>query len=108
MRRVGVEPVVAPAPFAREGRDRHQLDRRHAELAEAVEVRNRAAEGACRAEGADVQLVDHELGEGQTRPAVVAPLEGTGVDYARRAADALGLKARARVGPLDAADGGAC
>ena len=48
MRREGVEPVVAPAAVPREGRDRHQLDRRHAELAQRRQVLDRAVEGARR------------------------------------------------------------
>ena len=46
VRREGVEPVVAPPALAREGGDRHQLDRGHAELAERAEPRHHAGERA--------------------------------------------------------------
>src|SRR5439155_18083234 len=102
---VRVQPVVAPAALAREGRDRHQLDRGHAELAEAAQAWEDAVERPLVAERADVQLVDVELAERDTTPAVVAPCEGGGVEDARRPADALRLPARARVRPRRAVDG---
>src|SRR4051795_2560649 len=102
---VRVEPVVAPAPLARKGRDRHQLDRGHAELAQAAQPRHDAVERPLLAERADMQLVDHEVVERHAVPAVVAPREGAGIEDARRAVHALGLPARARVGPLLTVDG---
>ena len=43
---VRVEAVVSPAALAREGRDRHHLDRGDAELAEPGEPRDRGSERA--------------------------------------------------------------
>ena len=61
VRREGEHAVVAPAALAREGRDRHQLDRGHAELGELRQARGGRVERALGRERADVQLVDHEL-----------------------------------------------
>ena len=93
-----VHTVVAPAAVARERRDRHHLDRGHAEADEVVELADHGVEGAAAGEGADVQLVDDEVREGHARPTVVAPAERAGVEDAGRAADAVRLPPRARVG----------
>ena len=85
VRRAGVDAVVAPAALAGERRDRHQLDRGDAELAQRREVRDRAVEGALAREGADVELVDHELVERSAVPAASRPGERARVDDARRA-----------------------
>ena len=63
MRRVQVDPVVAPAAVARELGDRHQLDVRDAQRDEMVEVLDRPVERALGRERPDVQLVDHRLRE---------------------------------------------
>ena len=68
VRGVRVEAVVPPATLAGERRDRHQLDRRDAELAQAGEPRDDAAERSLVAERPDVELVDHELVEREPRP----------------------------------------
>ena len=93
----GIEPVVAPAAVAREGRDRHQLDRSHTELAQAGEARDDAVERSFRRERADVELVEDEVVERERRPG--SDVEGAGIEQARGAAHALGLPTRAGVRP---------
>ena len=99
-----VDAVVAPAARAGELGDRHQLDRRHAELGQRGEVRDRALEGALGRERADVQLVDDAVVQAGGAELAVGPLEGERVDDPRGPAQALGLPARARVGQLDAVE----
>ena len=82
VRRVGIHPVVAPAAFAGERRDGHQLDRRDAELSQPDEVRDRRVERPRARERADVELVEHELVERERRPG--CDLEARGVDDAGR------------------------
>ena len=60
--------VVAPVADAGEGVDRHQLDRRDAEPGEPVELAGDAVERALGRERADVQLVQHGVGEGDAAP----------------------------------------
>ena len=102
-RRVGQDAVVAPVARARPLGDRHQLDRGDAELGEVGEASPRAGEGALRAEGADVQLVEHRLGPGPAAPLRVPPRVAARVDDQRGAVHGLGLAARGRVGHLLAA-----
>src|SRR5262249_31761477 len=90
--------------LAGKGRDRHQLDRCHAELAQSAQARDGAVERALPAERPDVDLVDREPVERDTLPAVVAPVERIRVDDARRSANALRLPPRARVWPRLAVD----
>ena len=91
MRRGQVEAVVPPAALAREGRDGHQLDRRHAELAQAAQARDHGVERSLLGERADVELVDDEVVERDALPALVGPGERAGVDDGRRAAHAVRL-----------------
>ena len=98
----GVEPVISPATLAGERRDRHQLDRRHAQLAERREPRDDAVEGALARERTDVELVEDELAQVEPRPG--RDLEPGRVEDARRPAHSLGLPARARIGPGVAVD----
>ena len=91
-------PVVAPVAFAGKGVDRHQLDGRHAERGQAIELPGRGVERALGRERPDVQLVEHGVEELDTSPAVVGPAEPAGVDDGRGSVDAVGLPARRRVG----------
>ena len=100
MWRPRVEPVVAPAALAREGRDRHQLDRGDAELAQLAQARDHPVERAFRAERADVQLVQHELLEREPVPGG----RRRQLHDRRRAANTVRLPAGARVGPRLAVD----
>jgi hypothetical protein len=100
VRRVGVDPVVAPVAVAGEGRDRHQLDRRDAELFQVVQARHDAGERALAAERADVELVHDEALEADAVPGIVGPAEARGIDDARRPANALRLEPRARIRKL--------
>ena len=85
--RVGQHAVVAPVAVTREGGDRHDLDRRHAEIGEVAEPVDGGTEGAFRGEGADVQFVDDRLRPRAAGPAVVAPGIGAGIDHRARPVD---------------------
>ncbi len=63
LRRAQIDAVVAPAPAAGEFGHRHDLDRGHTQFGQRRQVADRAGEAALVAEGADVQLVDHLLGQ---------------------------------------------
>ncbi len=102
MRREVVEPVVAPVAVAREGRDRHDLDRRDPELAQRSQPRDDSVERALGRERPDVQLVDRELVQCRLRSR--RDVECARVEDAGRASHALGLPARARIRPSLAVD----
>ena len=69
------DPVVAPVASTRERGDRHHLDRGDAQLVQSGQVTDRRVEGAFRGERADVQLVEHRVGELDADPGVVVPPE---------------------------------
>ena len=94
--------VVAPATGTGEGRDGHQLDRRHAQLAKPGQPGRDRSERALRREGADVELVENELVDRPSGPAAVVPGKRPRIDDLRRAADAERLGTRARIGQLEA------
>ena len=97
MRREGVEPVVAPAALP------GNVATGISSIAVTPSSRSprrrgtHAVERPLARERADVKLVEHELVERERRPRL--DLEGAGVENAGRAAHALRLPARARVGP---------
>ncbi len=93
-----VDPVVAPAVAAWERRDRHQLDRVHAEVTQVVQPPDGGVEGALRGERADVQLVDHRSVQRPAPPARVGPAERGVIIGAAQPLDAERLPQRPRVG----------
>ena len=95
----GIDAVIPPAPRAGELGDRHQLDRVHPEVRKLVETPGYGAEGALRRKGADVQLIDRHIGQGNAAPAVILPTEGM-VRHARGAVHAGRLEMGRRVGPF--------
>ena len=95
----GVHAVVSPVAPTGESCDRHQLDRRHAELTQIVQAFGNTLERPARRERADVELVDDELLTPETRPLVLGPPERARVDDLRRPTDPLRLRAGARIGP---------
>ncbi len=95
----GVEPVVAPVAVAREGRDRHQLDRGHAELPQARQPVDRRLEGALGREGPDVELVHHQLARRHGPPGPDRPGQRRQVQHARRAEHPGRLPAREGIRP---------
>ena len=101
VRRRRVQPVVAPAARAGKRRDRHHLDRGHAELRERAQVPDRRVERPLLGERPDVELIEHELVECRTHGLEV---ELRRVEHARDAAHAVRLPTRGRVGALDAVD----
>jgi len=80
--RAEVDAVVAPTVPARELGHGHQLEHGHAQVGEALQVRDRAGERALGRERADVQLVDHGVVEARGAERVVGPPERAGVEHA--------------------------
>src|SRR5690606_34634329 len=70
-----VHPVVAPVTRSGELRERHQLDDADPEVTQCGQPACSRVERALRREGADVQLVEDVLVEGQAGPVVPGPLE---------------------------------
>jgi hypothetical protein len=97
------DAVVAPAPFARERGDRHQLDRGHPELAQRRQAGDGSVERALRGERADVQLVDNQADEVERR-CVGRPDEGGGVENPRGAPQPVRLPAGAGIGERTAVE----
>src|SRR5262249_47681076 len=95
----GVDAVVAPVPPAGELRHRHELDGVDAHVDEPVQLSNDGVERPYRREGADVQLVQDEVGEVNPPPVLVVPVASR-VDYLRWPVYAVRLAARGGVGPV--------
>ena len=95
IRRVRQHAVIAPVVPPRKIGDRHEFDRRDAELLERLEPGRDAGEAAHRAR---VQLVDHRLVPGSAVPFAVPPLIGARVEHDARIVDVAGLQARGGVG----------
>jgi len=94
-RRVGQHAVVAPVAGARKLRDRHQLDRGDAELAQPGQ---RLAHPIEAAEQAHVQFVDHRLAPRPAAPLGMLPGIGDRIDHdARPVHVTTGLQPRGRV-----------
>jgi hypothetical protein len=98
VRRVELHAVVAPSARAGELGDGHQLDVRHAEVQQVVEVLRDAVERSRGAERADVQLVDQSRRQRRRREAVVAPAERRQVDDLGQPVRPVGLRPRPRIG----------
>ena len=96
--------VIAPVAPPRKLRDRHQLDRGHAERDEIVEPRDRAGEIAALGERAEMQLVDDHLFPAPAAPAGIGPAIGAGIDDLAGAVHAVRLIARGGVGVVAAVD----
>ena len=90
--------VVAPTALAGKLADRHEFDRRHAQIAQLVEPSDQRVEGPLGRECADVQLIDHEFGARQTLPSPFGPVESVEANDRRRAMHAVRLPARRRIG----------
>ncbi len=100
VRRKQVHAVVAPAVLARELRKRQQLNVRHAQLAQVVELRNRPVAGAFRRKRADVQLVNDRALVSLRMKVPIGPAERAVIHNLRRTVHAFRLKCRPRVGQL--------
>src|SRR5579863_9313193 len=92
--------VIAPAAFAWEVRNRHELDDADSELLEMIETRLRTGKGPFRAEGANMQLVNDRLVPGPAAPAVLLPAEGKRVHDLAVAMHIVRVTARSGVGHL--------
>ena len=93
-----VHAVVAPVPPPGKVRQRHQLDRRHTELAQVLQAVRRARECALLGKGADMELVENAFLGSDPFPALVRPGEGAGVHDLGGAVNSLGLEPAGRVG----------
>jgi hypothetical protein len=98
IRSEGQNPVVTPVPLSGEFRQRQQLDRRDAEIAQLLELLLETRIGALRGRRPDMHLVEHRLFPGAALPAVVLPGIGPRVDDHAFPVNVVGLKARGRIG----------
>ena len=94
--RVGRErqyAVVAPVASSRKIRNRHQLDRRHAQRRQIRYALDGGQKAPRRRERADMQLIDHGFVPRPARPSRVVPRERARVDYLARAPHVVGIGA---------------
>ncbi len=91
------DPVVAPVTAAGELRDRHDLDRRHAEFDQVVECGHRPCEGALLGERPDVQFVEDPLPQWSGTEFLVSARDTS--DRPPERAHARRVVVRARRGP---------
>src|SRR5215471_8236792 len=84
--------IVAPAKLPGELRDRHQLDRRDAQLGKLGQLAAGRIPRARMRERPDVHLVERLPGNWKATPTSIAPGELVRIDDFRRAVWALGLK----------------
>jgi hypothetical protein len=99
--RVGRErqhAVVAPVAPSGAIRDRHELDRGHAELGEVVEPLAGGVQSARVRERAQVQLVEHRLVPGPPVPLDVVPRVRARIDHDAGSVHVPGIEARCRIG----------
>jgi hypothetical protein len=57
--RIEIYPIIAPAPRAREGVDRHQFYMSNTEVNQVIESLDGCIKGACWRKGPDVELIQH-------------------------------------------------
>ena len=103
LRRVGEHAVIAPVPRARKLADRHDLDGRDAQVAQVLQPGDDRLERPLRREGADVQLVKHQVLAAHALPIPIGPGEPLREHHRRGPVDPLGLPERTGIGPLGAA-----
>src|SRR5690242_9033961 len=96
--RIQTHAVVAPIPAPWKVRDRHELEDRHAEDLQLVEMACGSVEGAFASEGANVHLVYDLPFHFHTWPGAIRPHECVAVHHHRRTVRTLRLEARARIG----------
>ena len=96
---VEADAVIAPVPASWKIGDRHQLDGGDPERAQVRQTGPGPGERALGCEGADVQLVDDELGEPQRPAQPVLPLVRPRIDDFGGSMHTLRLIARRRIRP---------
>ena len=104
LHRVEADAVIAPVAGTGDGVDRHEFDGRDAEVAEVIEALDGRVEGASGGEGADVEFVENEAGQGKSTPVTVLPGKG-GIDDFGGAVDPFGKQPRDRIGQSQRAGG---
>ena len=92
-----VHSVVSPVSTAGKLGDRHEFQGIDAEILEGRQARHYCSKCACRRKGADVQLIDDHLRQGQSAPICVLPDKGLLIDHLRGAMHPLRLEVRGRV-----------
>ena len=97
VRSVRKSSVIAPVPAALEVADRHDLDGRHPEVREMVQLASGPRERALRGKGAEMEFVKHDLIPFAAFPGL-APAVGARVDRLTRAVDIVRLKTRCGIG----------
>ncbi len=90
-RRIEKDTIIAPIAATGKLGDRHQFDRRGAERANMVEMRDSPREVAAVGESADMQLVKNDLLPPSAAPVEILPVEGSRIDDLAGAVNALRL-----------------
>ena len=88
--------VIAPVPAALEVADRHDLDGRHPEVREVVQLKSSAGKRALRRKSADMEFVKHHVVPFAACPGL-APAICAWVYGLARTVHVVGLKARRRI-----------
>ena len=88
--------VIAPVPAALEVADRHDLDGRHPEVREVVQLKSGARKRALGRKSADMEFVKHHVVPFAACPGL-APAICAWIDRLARTVDVVGLKARRRI-----------
>src|SRR4030095_13643795 len=96
-----IDAVVAPISVAGKLPDRHDFHGGDTEIFELLKIANDRVEGAFFGVHADMKLIDDDVMQRETVPAIVFPLE-FGINDFGGAMHAFGLKTRRRIGTLDA------
>src|SRR5258708_1595897 len=86
--------VVAPVSFAGKIIDRHQLDRRDAEV---LQLRKLGLHAGKAAEQARMKLIEDRFVPGPSAPFRMAPAIGARIDHDAWIMDVVGLRARCRI-----------
>jgi hypothetical protein len=98
VRRERQHTVVPPVALAREIGERHELDRRHAEVRKIVEPRLHTPERALGRERADMKLVHDRFAPRTSAPCAIRPGKCARIDHHARAVHVVGIEARRRIG----------
>src|SRR6266487_6133614 len=93
-----IYPVVTPAKFPGEIRDRHHFDHRDSDARQLRQLLRRGTPRSFLRECADVHFVNDLALQRNSRPLRVRPSELVWIDYARDTVRSFRLKARRRIG----------
>src|SRR5215831_6177907 len=95
-----MDAIVAPVARARKLGNRHQLQRRHSQVAQRREAGNDGLKGASGCEGSHMEFVKHQVSPLYTRPGLVRPCKMRWPQHGGGAMHAVWLPARHRIRTL--------